>query len=246
MKKIYLISALAAVLCGFLVFKYVGSVNTELDRLKEAQKPETMTVVTAAEDIPPFTEITEEMLVLTQFPKAYAHEFAAQSKADVLGRLSNGTIVKGEVILTNNIGSLSEITSNLSGDVPDGKRAMTISVSIDSGVGGYITKGDFVDVIAYISSDTDAFIQTGDGRMKVPASVTKVIVQNAEVLRTGDRLYSEEEALYTSLTLALSPLECEKVFAASQTGSLYAVLRQTNDSSVEAKANHGINELIGK
>lgn len=247
MKKIYLISAIAAILCGLLVFRYVGSVNAELERAKEAQKLEMTRVVVAAKDIPAFTVITDEMLATREYPTAYLHEATATNKADVTGKMANGTIVKDEIILTNAIGSLADITETLAGDIPDGKRAMTISVSNDSGVGGYITEGDFVDVMVFISaSETKTGLKATDGsKVDLSAAITKTVIQGAEVLRTGNS-DTGEGVIYPSLTLALTPEECETLFTAQQTGSLYAVLRQTNDTSEIQTGNHSLSGLMNQ
>lgn len=218
MKKIYLIAAVLAIACGALVYLYFS--NLEI-RVAEAEKEhaapviEMTDVVVAITDIPPLTEITEKMIQIQRFPADYVQEGVAREAADVLGLQADGTIVKGQMIMTTAIGSLEEVVSGLSARVPEGMRAMTISVDTSSGVGGYVNDGDRVDLICYIE---------GDEENEIPPE-TVFAASGAEVLKVGNRGYTGEDGgLYTSLTLALTPAQTLKIYELMNRGSIYFTL----------------------
>lgn len=218
MKKIYLIALIFALLCGFLVYTYIGSYE---DRITQAEIDhaapvvEMTTVVVAACDIPPKTKIKEEMVYLDSFPAEYVSENAARSLEDVIGLRSDGTIVEGQIIMATAVGTLEEIVTDLAARIPDGMRAMTVSVSTSSGVGGFVKAGNKVDLLGYIPGNPDEGTE----------EILEVCITGAEVLAVGDADYSEEDdKLYSSLTLALTKSQTVEVLELVEKGDYYFTL----------------------
>ena len=218
MKKIYLIAIVVALLCGFLVYMYLGNVESRVAQAeKEHELPpvEMTNVVVAVTEIPPYTPITEEMVVIERFPAEYVDENVATDLSQVKDLQANGTIVAGQMIMTTALGTLEDIVENLSASVPAGMRAMTLSVSTSSGVGGYVTDGDNVDILGYIP---------GDPEKDIP-EVLEVTIAGAKVLAVGDADYTAEDGkLYTSLTLALTQTQTLKVLELIEKGDYYFTL----------------------
>lgn len=255
MKKVGIIAALAAIICGIAVYLYIGSVEQRVEKANRPQEMEMTEIVVAAKLIPPYTEITSDMLRMEAFPAQYASRKAAKSIDDVVGYQADGTIVEGETILLSMLGTPEDIGASLSFEVPDGMRAMTVNVGIDSGVGGYITKGDMIDLMLYLpvtpeeeeedeeipeeekTEITGNKLISSDGETYVTAaSLTSVVLEAAVVLELGDTSFNPENGgVYGSVTLALTPEDCLKLFAAKKQaeagGDLYAVLRQRGDNS---------------
>lgn len=202
MKKIYLIAAVAAVISGLLLFFYLRGV--EADANANAVQEATGQVVTPAADIPAYTPLTAEMLTTTDMPKDCIPANAVTSISDCLGLVSDSVLYPGEVLLTPMIGPIEEKAEELSYLVPEGKRAMAITVNAITGVGGYITAGDHVDLILYCSSTSE------EGEL---TAYTQIVGDNIEVLAAGDIAY-EAGSVYTTITLALTPEECREVYAA--------------------------------
>lgn len=251
MKKVYIISAIAALLCGLLVFKYVNDNNAKLAKLQEEKKIEMTGVVVAATEIPAFTPITKDMIKIAQYPAAYVHQDAARKAEDVIGKQANGTIAPGETIFTTVIGELEDIGESLSYKIPDGMRAMTVNLSTDSGVGGFITEGDFVDVLVYISTpeeeDKDQIKPAKGAARTISGGTTKVVTGPVKVLKTGNKGYDPKSGtLYSSITLALTPDQCNQLYTAMNQGSLYVTLRQINDESKVDRSIHSATELMGE
>lgn len=258
MKKVGLIAAIAAIICGIAVYLYFGSIEQRINNEVEKQKVVTTRVVVAAQLIPPYTEITEEMLRYEEFPADYANKKAAKEFDEVVGLKADGTIVEGELILTSMLGTSEDVGASLSYDIPDGMRAMTVEVGINSGVGGYITKGDLIDLMLYLpveaeekdknkedNSETEKkteekgnkIVTTQGETYQTNRAVTTVILEAAMVLELGDVTFdSSAGGTYGCLTLALTPDDCLKLYAAmkqadSSNGQIYTILRQRGDVS---------------
>ena len=218
MKKIYLIAAVLAIACGVLVYTYFSGLEA---RVVEAEKEhavpavEMTNVVTAAVDIPPLTEITEEMISIERWPAEYIGEDVATSVDDVAGLQADGTIVKGQMIMKTGVGTLDEVVPSLSARVPEGMQAMTIGVDVSSGVGGYVENGDCINILGFIPGNEDEGIP----------DKTVIGIDGAEVLQVGNKGFTGEDgAIYTSLTLALSEAQTVKVFELMNTANIYFTL----------------------
>lgn len=233
MKKIGLIAALAAVICGIAVYLYISGVEQRIAAASRETKVETADILVAAREIPPFTEITEDMLAHTACPADYVRPEMATEAVQVLGLQADGTIVEGEPFLMTKLGTSETLGASLSYDIPAGMRAMTVSLGTDAGTGGYITKGDRIDLMMSLAvdpkSETDysRFAPDSDKCFRTEERITTVVLKDAEVLELGEVTFdSEAGGLYSGLTLALTPEECLQVFSAmEQGGDFYALLR---------------------
>ncbi len=116
--------------------------------------------------------------------------------------------------------------------MPSGKRAMTLRVDTLLAVGGLITPGDFVDVIAVlrIPEDQDTPAKTKD--------ITTVLFQNLQVLAVGalfqpvggTALYEiRQNVPALNITLAVSPEEAGLLTFAQANGKLQLSLRSSTE-----------------
>lgn len=210
MKKIAVLAALAALLCGILLYGYLDSVEKRVTEVEEENivEPETVSVVVAATDIPPFMEITDEMLTLKEYPLDVVPETAARSYEDVVGLQTDGTVVKDAMLFTGAVGTPEEIGTNLSYLIPEGMRAMTVIIDYETGVGGYLTEGDRVDLLLYTdTSDYPDMVTSHNGEERtVSGSTVCILLENIEILKLGEKGYNPEtEGMYSTVTLALTP-----------------------------------------
>lgn len=270
MKKIGIIAAFAAVVCGIAIYFYIGNIEQRIAKA-ENKKPELeMTnVVVAAQIIPPYTVITEKMLRVESRPVDYTSKDTAKELSQVVGYMADGTIASGEPILTSVLGTSEEIGASLSYEIPDGMRAMTISIGLEPGVGGYLTKGDLIDLMLFLPAaeegekEENAEDASGTEEKKVNqlelndgesfplnSSLTTTVLESALVLELGDATYNAEEGgIYASLTLALESENCIKLFTAMQQsersgGAIYATLRQRGDVSNSENGFYSFSELL--
>lgn len=254
MKKVGLIAVLAAIICGIAVYLYIGTVEQRIAAAGKKQKLEMTNVLVAAKEIPPYTEITEEMVKSRAVPADYVNPDAAREPEEVLGLCADGTIVEGEMFLTSKLGTPEELGASLSYDIPDGMRAMTVSIGRESGVGGYITKGDLIDLMLFLAAEyedpeePDRLVTSEGTTFRLNGGVTTVVLEAVTVMELGDVTFDDESGgLYSSLTLVLSPEDCLRLYSAMMQaqlngGELYATLRQRDDA---AESEYGIHSFAG-
>ena len=180
----------------------------------EAPPVEMASVIVAATDIPPLTEITKEMIEVRSYPAEYVDSGAASEVTDVIGLQSGGTIVQGQPIMTASVGTPEEVAPQLSAKIPEGMRAMTIDCYTAQGIGGYVKAGDKVDMLGYIPADEDAGI----------SETLEISIYGATVLEAGNADFTEEDTLYSTLTLALTQAQTIQVYSLMEKGEYYFTL----------------------
>jgi pilus assembly protein CpaB len=111
-----------------------------------------------------------------------------------------------------------------------GMRAVTVSVSAQAGVAGFIFPGDRVDLMLTQS------VQGGEG---APLRTTETFVRNVRVLATDQRTVTEdaegkkEVKVFSTVTLEATPRIAEKIAVAQNIGQLSLSLRSIADNTAE-------------
>src|SRR5690606_29457897 len=110
-----------------------------------------------------------------------------------------------------------------------GMRAVTVPVSVQSSVAGFIFPGDRVDLML-----TQSVPGGGDG---APLKVAETILRNLRVLATDQRTNALGEdgqpvvRTYSNVTLKVSPTMAEKISVAQTVGAISLSLRSIADST---------------
>ena len=113
---------------------------------------------------------------------------------------------------------------------PPGKRALTIVIDSLSAVGGLISAGDYVDIMAELMPDQGE-------------EITSILFQEVQVLAVGSnfspqsnsQIYQQQqEARSLNVTLAVDPEEVGLISFAQKSGKLRLVLRSPAEKGVEA------------
>ncbi|PWM45992.1 MAG: Flp pilus assembly protein CpaB [Clostridiales bacterium] len=229
MKKVYIIAAISAVITGILLFVFL----TKLEKNKSI-KPEYETIVVAAQDIPAFTSIKEEMIKAVQIPKGGAHEKVARETGIVIGSMCESQILSGEQIIIDKLKNQGENKSGIAYIIPEKMRAISIAVDDISGVSGFIKQGDYVDIIASI---TTAYLPDGT-KKENPSNFTAVIAENILVAALDKSLSPKTEIssttptpTYSTITLIVSPQDAMKIIQSYKNGQITVSLRAVGDHS---------------
>jgi len=115
-----------------------------------------------------------------------------------------------------------------------GMRAVTVPVSIQSSVAGFIFPGDRVDLMV-----TQSVAGGGDGD---PLKVAETILSNLRVLATDQRTNAIGEdgkpvvQTYSNVTLEVTPRMAEKISVAQTIGAISLSLRSLADNSQQLEA----------
>jgi pilus assembly protein CpaB len=112
-----------------------------------------------------------------------------------------------------------------------GMRAVTVSVSAQAGVAGFVFPGDRIDLVL-----TQEVAGGGDGP---PLKVSETILRNVRVLATDQRTQSIDEEgkteviTFSNVTLETTPRIAEKIAVAQTIGQLSLSLRSIADNAAE-------------
>jgi len=148
-KKIQLLAFVSGIATFFLALVIVGSEKNQQVVVDVIRKQ----VVMAAADIAPYTEITQDMLRIVELEEDAVHVNAVTELQDVVGKISSTTIFESEQIIFNKISERESLKSGLALNVTPGKRAITITVTADTGLANNLRVGNWVDVLALLPSD---------------------------------------------------------------------------------------------
>lgn len=212
MKKIYIIAFISAIICGTLFFLFLRGFSSKKEETAVQNAVETVDVVVSVGEIAENTQITQEMLKVVKIPKDAANPNAVTKMEDVVGKFVNTKVYTMEQILSQKLYDKSKGESNgLSFKITKGMKAMTISVDNVSGVAGFISEGDYVDVLGQNSAGT-----------------SKEIASKIKVLKVGNKL-SKDGELYSEITFEVSESECRQIFDAQLAGQIRLLLREKTD-----------------
>lgn len=112
--------------------------------------------------------------------------------------------------------------------IPEGKRAVTVTIDSLAAVGGLINSGDFVDVIAQLN------LPSGVGDKK---TVTAMIFQDLQVLAVNTSIenpgsYEDQQASSSlKITFAVDPQEAGLLAFADKNGTLELALRSPDEKN---------------
>ncbi|MTI70605.1 MAG: Flp pilus assembly protein CpaB [Firmicutes bacterium] len=217
-KKILLVAIILSVITAYLSLSYIKGIKNA------NKKEEYINIVVAKQDILPRYKITAEMLEEIKVLKESHIVNSIQDESKIIGKYSKGKILKGEVIPKDRL--IEEKDKDLSLRIPKGKRAISVAIDEISGVADLIKPGDFVDV--YVTVDKKDF-KSGGIKMAYPP-ITKLLLQDKLVLSVSkDMIRKEEERkevpMKYPVTLAVTPLEGEKLVHGEDIGRLKLALR---------------------
>lgn len=187
-------------------------------------------VVVASSALAYGAKLDESKLVLRRMPADAIPDGAFSSIEQVLKHDAEGpplvltAIAEREAILPAKISGPGSRPS-VATQITEGMRAYAVSVSDESGVGGNILPGDWVDVVLAR--------ETSDDR-KDRGLVSEVVVQNIRVL--GLDLNADPTSTETSVpntaTLEVKLEDVQKLAVAAQLGKLSLALRRTGAAEV--------------
>ena len=221
MKKVYIISIFMALVVGVSVYFFTDS----LKKQAQAKSVPMGQVVVAIAAIPANTLITEEMVEQVTIPRESISSGAVTDLKKAVGTIAKHPIFVGEQIFYQRLSEQGAKEETLSYVIEDGYRAVSIGVDDVTGVSGFISAGDYVDVVAsLIVKDTD----------NSTYPVTEMLVENLKVLEIGMKQTSSSATTgtYATVTLAATPEQVLKINFALTNGRIYLSLRPILDHNI--------------
>jgi pilus assembly protein CpaB len=194
-------------------------------------------------------------LAWLEWPQSSAVNFiSSKTKDDSFILKYNGRVLRSEVSANTPIIEKSFISKDVAGGLissllETGKRAYTLSVSIDTGGAGFILPGDYVDIIL-VQNLRDKLPRGKSGQSEIKLtdeilnSASETIVQNVKVLAVGKKTFvarssaSKDVTPVESVTVEVDQSESEKLALAKTLGSISVVLRSLADDKSDSASRY--------
>jgi len=215
---------------AFLVRGMLGG-GTPQVQAKAAPTIAMSEVLVASTNLTPGQALTTEQVRWEKWPRStvdpsfITHDAATKEEDIVKGSVVRAMILPGQPITKTAIVH-GDASGFMAATLGEGMRAISISISVDSGAGGFILPNDRVDVIL-----------TRKPEGSQAKGFAKTILANLRVLAV-DQTYRQEKDTRTvvgkTATVEVSPEQAELIAAASQSGVLSLSLRPlSNDVAAE-------------
>lgn len=227
-----LLTFLLALILAVSVYLYLNGLG---QKKTEAQ---TFPLLTAKVEIPPNVKINAEMLESIQVSQLPADSNSYYVQPDeVVGKYTSQTILMGEPFYKSRI--LATADGNISLNLSNGNRAVSVTANLESGVSKLLKPGDHIDIIVSLP-------EIKDMQKVIRPDISKLIMQNIKVLAidqetnpASDTDTAKKEAGSSAptetvfyLTLSIPLEEVEKLTLAETIGRLKFALRPKDDNTI--------------
>ena len=219
MRRRLLVIVLCASLIGLLASFLVYRVVSQVARTKSDQSEN---IVVAAANIGLAESITAQHVKLVPWPKAAVPPGAIRTLEEAEGRVVRGSIVAGEPLIE------AKLAPQLAGKggimpmlIPEGQRGVTITLDTAMRESGFVLPNSRVDVLVSMPK--------GPGSNE---KIAKVILQDVTVLAAGQtvEIKDNKPVTNTTVTMALTPQQVERLAVAQAEGKLMLVQRNLRDT----------------
>ncbi len=221
---------------GFIIAILVAVlVQASLGGKKSDDGGEKVQVLVAAKDLGIGSELGEGDLKWQTWPgnafqgaitKKKEDDKAAEAlKGRLIAKVSSGQPVLQSYVFKEGKGNVVAAT------LDKGMRAVAIPVKADTMAGGFVSPGDFVDVILTYKVEVSREDQTMETNSFVRNHASETILKNVKVLAVDQESSRDEDKakIARTVTLAVDTKGAEKVALASEMGDLILTLRGIGD-----------------
>lgn len=230
-RQLIVLAVVAAVLMFMTIYAGVSLLTKEEITVQSEQKsappPIAKTAVVVAKvNIPPRTRIQDTMLQMKELPVDLVPEGAITKFDEVLNVQVKVSIFSGDVLTVQKVFA-DKSAEGFVGTIPDGCRAVSITVNEVTGVAGFAKPGDFVDLLLVEKSQYSA--------------TTVLLFQNVPLLSVnqdmGNSMIDAGGTVSPAInnptiaTFALYPDDAMKLIAATKLGEIYMSLRPADSQS---------------
>jgi len=192
-------------------------------------------VVAAAKPLEPGKPLVADDLTLADWPVNVPLAGAVNKPESLVGRIALYPIAAQEPIREQLLAAPGA-SVGLSAKIPDGMRAVAIQTNEVNNVSGFLFPGCHVDALVTFRPD--------NGK----DSLTATVLQNVEVLSTGEKLEPDPSGKpqnVKQVTVLLAPDDAQKLVLASTQGTVQFVLRNGSDQAEEQRHPVELRDLQG-
>ncbi len=235
------------VLAVLLMFVYINGRENRLLELSAMKD-----VIVASQDVQANTILDERVVQRVQVPAKYVQPQALTELRDAVGRVALVAIPRGAQVLGTYLED--EGRTALAYEVPRGRRALTVAVTDETGVGGLVRPGNFVDIFGTFEFGRPVSMQMGQTQYTDERTETRLMLQNVQVIAVGrehrrerpepkpanapttiaEQAAREREDRQGSsirhMTMLVGPREAQQLVLAQEIGTLTLALRSNLDA----------------
>jgi len=218
MRRRFLLILICASVIGFLASFLVYRVVSQVAHARSDQSEQ---IVVAAVDLGLADTVTSQHIRLVNWPKASVQPGVLRTAAEAEGRVVRSSIVAGEPLIE---GKLAPQLAGRGGImpmlIPEGQRGVTIRVDDAMRESGFVLPNSRVDVLVSMAKGGSS------------EKIAKVILQDVTVLAAGQTVEMKDNkpVTNTTVTLALTPQQVERLAVAQSEGRLMLVQRNLRDT----------------
>lgn len=241
------VAIVLAAVAAAAIFQYVRTADQ-----RAAEQFEFVQVFVASSQISAGTSagdaISQGLIQRTEIVSEAVVPGAIGSLDQIQGQVAVATIFEGEQIIAAKFGTAVESRADRF-EVPEGLEAVSFQLGVLPGLAGFVEPGDYISVVGLIAGEADPdappqepqFDDEGNLIEQPPALTgadfrAQYLVQNVLVLQVGQRvIQTDEEGRQTCcgisrnnesyiFTVALDPVNIEKLIFANTQGALWATL----------------------
>ncbi len=198
-----------------------------------------VTAVVALQDIQPRELITASSVTVTLVPAASLPPHSIVQMADLVGDTALVTIYKGQVLSQNLVvASPDQIDQGTASylPIPQGFVAMTIPTSELQGVAGYVSAGDYINLIASVNTKLLLIYKGQVVDTRDTGMVTRTVFTSVRVIRVGPPTLGpkegQQQGVSSSLTVIVSECDAQFIDWFINNASLKYVLLSYKDYAV--------------
>jgi len=208
-----------AIVLAFLLSSFV---YRQFKRATSAKPVVTQHIVVAAVPLQLGSRVGSDNLRLISWPADEPVAGMFTRIEDCANRALITPVAANELILDSKLAA-KESGAGLPATIPEGMRALSVSVNEVVGVAGFVIPGTMVDVLV-----------TGKvGGRNAEDNITRTILENIRVLAAGQKIEQDREGkpqTVTVITLLVAPEDAAKLAMATSEGKIQLALRNTIDA----------------
>jgi pilus assembly protein CpaB len=216
-----------ALVCGITAAMGISALVRINPPAASGPAQDTVPVVVAVDDIPPYTTLTADMVKVRDLPKDAVPTGALDKIPDALDRSTLQQVSRGEFLMESKLSQKG--TRGVASAIKDGMRAYTIlTPSQSASVAGFILPGSKVDV--YLTMNTSGAVNDRTG-----GATTFVLLENVEILAVQQLVVPPSEnhvgPHVDSVTFLVTQEQATKLNLAQSRGQLHLTLRNPKDQT---------------
>jgi pilus assembly protein CpaB len=247
-----LIAVACATAAAILIYLYLLGLKPKQKANDVVQQ---IDVVVPVGDIAPYTVIAPEMVVAQKLAATEAPKTPITRLEDVVDHVAVVPLVAQQPIKRGQVASRSGALG-LTGVVPPGMRAVTVALDPVMGVAGLLKPRDRVDVVAtfevadtviastvlqdvellalgkQMMTDSSAGATEGEAAEGAEAKATDAKAKDAEAKAPAKKKSGREPIEQPNATLAVTPLDAQRLMLADQRGELRLSLRPVGEHDI--------------